>query len=85
MKFKKLVGRKFGDLKDVEKTAVLSSLIFDGSMWDMGRLENGRYEVTADVAGSDVAIPALLEVGTDENQFYINDNAVFYNCIQGVA
>lgn len=85
MKFKKLVGRKFGDLKDVEKTEVLSSLIFDGSMWDMGRLENGRYEVTADVAGSDVAIPALLEVGTDEDILHIDDNAMFYDCVQGVA
>lgn len=85
MNFKKLVGRKFGDLTKVEKTEVVSSLIFDGSMWCLGRLDNGCYEVTADIVGTNIAIPAVLTVGTDEDTININDNAVFYSCVDGVA
>lgn len=85
MKFNSLVGRKFSDLKEVEKEIVLSNLIFDGSMWGLGQLDNGCYEVTADIAGTDVAIPAVLTVGSDENIVNIDDDSVFYSCIQGVA
>lgn len=85
MKFKNLIGRKFGDLTKIEKASVLSSLIFDGSMWEMGRLKNGRYEVTADIVGTNVAIPAVLEVGTDEDIIHVDNNAIFYSCVEGVA
>ena len=58
-------------------------MIFDGSMWGLGRLENGRYEVTADIAGTSVSIPAVIEVGSEEDIININDNAVFYDCVEG--
>lgn len=85
MRLKNLIGHKFGDLKEAEKEMILSSLIFDGSMWGLGRLDNGRYEVTADIAGTDVAIPAVLEVGTDEDIIHVDNNAMFYSYVQGVA
>lgn len=84
MRFENLVGRNFGDLKEVEKTAVLSSLNYDNTMWNVGRLNNGRYEVTADITGTNVAIPAVFTVGTDEDIIKIDDNSVFYDCVQGV-
>lgn len=85
MKLKSLIGRKFSDLKEVEKADVLSRLAFDGSMWCLGRLENGMYDVTADITGTNIAIMATLEVGNDEDLLKISDNAVFYNCIEEVA
>lgn len=83
MNFKNLVGRKFGDLTKVEKSAVLSSLIFDGSMWGMVKLDNGSYDVTADIAGTDVAIMAVLTVGIEEDVISIDNNEIFYNCVEG--
>lgn len=83
MNFKNLIGRKFGDLTQIEKTAVLSSLIFDGSMWGMGQLDNGMYDITADIAGTDVSVYAVLEVGTNENIISVDNNATFYNCVEG--
>ena len=84
MNFKNLIGRKFGDLKKNEKALVLSSLIFDGSMWGLGRFDNGSYDVTADIVGTDIAIPAVLAVASDEDIISVSDNAVFYDCVEGV-
>lgn len=85
MNFKNLVGRKFGDLTQIEKTEVLSNLIFDGSMWSMGQLDNGSYDVTADISGTDVSVYAVLEVSGEENIISIDNNATFYSCVEGIA